>query len=252
MSNDITRAEVCAVACAEAFRDAGEVLVSAFGTVPTIGVRLARHTFSPDILLTDGGANIVRGTWAVGTKPDGDIESWSPFRDIFDIVWNGKRQVMMIPVQIDAYGNVNISAIGDYEKPKVQLVGVRGAPGNSVSHRTSYWVANHGPRTFTAKVDMVSGVGTDNAAKNPAAAKFHDLHRIVTNLGVFDFGGEGGRMRLLSRHPGVSVEEIQAANEFELEVPADVPETRLPTDEELRLIREVLDPQNLRAQEVAN
>lgn len=250
--SEITRAEVCAVACAEAFRDAGEILVSAFGTIPTIGVRLARHTFSPDILLTDGGPHVVQGTWAVGSTPDGAVESWSPFRDIFDIVWSGKRQVMMIPVQMDAHGNVNISAIGDYAQPKVQLVGVRGAPGNTVSHPTSYWVPNHGARTFTPAVDMVSGVGTDNAAKNPAAAKFHHLHRVVTNLGVFDFGAEGGRMRLLSRHPGVTVEEIKAATGFDLAIDGEVPETRLPTAEELRLIREVIDPSNLREKEVAN
>lgn len=248
--SDITRAEVCVIACAEAFRDAGEVLISAFGTIPTIGLRLARHTFSPDLLLTDGEAGIVRGTWAVGTPADGAWESWSPFGDIFDIVWSGKRQVMMIPVQIDAHGNVNISAIGPYEKPKVQLVGVRGAPGNTVSHPTSYWVANHGPRTFTPSVDMVSGVGTDNAAKSPAAAKFHDLHRVVTNLGVFDFGGADGRMRLLSRHPGVSVEEIQEATGFDLAIEGEVPETRLPTADELALIRDVIDPAGLRNAEV--
>lgn len=249
---EVTRAEVCAVACAEAFRDAGEILISAFGTIPAIGVRLAKATFSPDIVLTDGEAYVVDGIHPVGKKPEGPIESWSPFRDIFELVWSGKRTVMMIPVQIDSHGNVNISAIGDYKKPKVQLVGVRGAPGNTVSHATSYWVANHSSRTFTPKVDMVSGVGTDNAAKFPAAEKFHHLHRVVTNLGVFDFGGEGKRMRLLSRHPGVSVEEIQEATGFDLVIEGDVPETRLPTEEELQLIREVIDPQNLRAKEVAN
>lgn len=167
-------------------------------------------------------------------------------------MWSGKRTVMMIPVQIDDHGNVNISAIGDYEKPKVQLVGVRGAPGNTVSHATSYWVPKHSSRTFVPEVDMVSGVGTDNAARFPAAAKFHNLHRVVTDLGVFDFGGEDGRMRLLSRHPGVTVEEIQEATGFDVVVEGDTPETRLPTDEELRLIREVIDPNNLRAKEVAN
>lgn len=250
--SDITRAEVCAVACAEAFRDAGEILVSPFGTIPTIGARLARHTFSPDILLTDGGAHVVRGTWAIGEKPEGPVESWSPFRDIFDIVWNGKRTVMMIPVQMDAHGNINISAIGDYAKPKVQLVGVRGAPGNTVSHATSYWVPKHATRTFVPQVDMVSGVGTDNAAKYPAAAKFHHIHRVVTNLGVFDFSGEGQRMTLLSRHPGVSLEEIKENTGFDVIIEDNVPETRLPTKEELRLIREVIDPKDLRSQEVPN
>jgi len=141
--SEATRAEVCAIACAETCRDNGEVLVSAFGTIPTIGARLARHTFSPDLLLSDGEASLVRGTWAVGAPVPEEVEAWIPFRTIFDIVWNGKRHVMMIPSQIDAYGNMNLSAIGDHAKPKVQLLGARGAPGNSVCHPTSYWVPKH-------------------------------------------------------------------------------------------------------------
>ena len=121
---------------------------SAFGTIPAIGVRLARHTFAPDLLLTDGESHLVRGTWAVGGPAEGVVEAWSPFRAIFDLVWNGKRHVVMIPVQIDGYGNVNISALGDHDKPKVQLVGVRGAPGNTIYHPTSYWVPKHSTRAF--------------------------------------------------------------------------------------------------------
>ena len=59
-SGEVSRAEVCVIACAEAFRDNGEVLASAFGTIPAIGVRLARHTFSPDLLISDGEAQLVR------------------------------------------------------------------------------------------------------------------------------------------------------------------------------------------------
>lgn len=248
--SDITRAEVCATACADVFRDDGEILVSAFGTIPTIGVRLARSTFAPDLLLTDGESSIVQGTWAIGSPAEGPVESWSPFRDIFDIVWNGKRHVMMIPVQIDAQGNVNISAIGPHEKPKVQLVGVRGAPGNSVSHPTSYWVPKHSTRTFTPGVDMVSGVGNDNAGAVPAAGKYHDLRRVVTNLAVLDFGLDG-QMRLVSCHPGVTVDQVREATGFSLAIEGEVPTTRLPTAEELRLIREVIDPRGLRDKEVA-
>ena len=88
-----------------------------------------------------------------------------PFRTIFDLVWHGKRHVMMIPSQVDRYGNMNISAIGDYRRPTVQLLGVRGAPGNSVCHPTSYWVPRHSTRVFVPRVDMVSGVGNDRAAQ---------------------------------------------------------------------------------------
>lgn len=249
--SDITRAEVCAVACAEIFRDNGEILGSAFGTIPAIGVRLARHTFSPDLLLTDGESHLVQGTWAVGGPAEGVVEAWSPFRGIFDLVWSGKRHIVMIPVQIDRYGNVNISALGDHDKPTVQLVGVRGAPGNTISHPTSYWVPRHSTRTFVSTVDMVSGAGNDSvAASGSAASRYHDLRRVVTDLAVLDFAPDSGALRLVSVHPGVTVDEVRAATGFELVVEGEVAETRLPTDEELALIRDVIDPRGLRDKEV--
>ncbi len=160
--SDATRAEVCAIACAEAYRGNGEVIASAFGVIPAIGVRLARHTFEPDLVLSDGEASAVRGTWAVDRTPAGEVESWLPFNQIFNLVWNGKRHIMMIPTQLDSYGNCNISAIGDHSRPTVQLLGVRGAPSNTVHHPTSYWVPKHSARVLTSQVDMVSGVGNDN------------------------------------------------------------------------------------------
>ena len=248
--DEVSRAEVCVIACAEAFRDNGEVVASAFGTIPAIGVRLARHTFSADLLLSDGEAQMVRGTWPVGEPPAGEVEAWTPFRTIFDLVWHGARHVMMVPSQVDAYGGANISAIGDYRRPKVQLLGVRGAPGNTVSHPTSYWVPRHSTRVFVPKVDMAAGVGNDRAAAaGPAAQRYHDLRRVVTNLAVLDFASSGA-LRLASVHPGVTVEEVREATGFPLVVDADVPTTRLPTPDELRLIREVLDPKGLRDREV--
>ena len=240
--SDITRAEICAVACAEAFRGDGEILASPMALVPSLGARLARETFEPDLLLSDGEATFVSGPWALGAKPPATTEAWIPYRSIFDLVWNGHRHVMMGASQIDRYGNQNISCIGAHHAPKNQLLGVRGAPGNTVSHPTSYWVPNHSTRVFVEKVDMVSGVGTDRGEDVP-------LRRVITNLGVFDLGGPDRMLRLLSVHPGVSVEDVQEATGFEVHVD-DVVESRLPTDEELRLIREVLDPKNLRDKEV--
>lgn len=246
-----TRAEVCVIACAEAYRGNGEVIASAFGTIPAIGVRLARHTFEQDLVISDGEAHGVRGTWSVGEPAEGEIETWMPFSAIFNLVWNGKRHIMMIPTQLDAYGNSNISAIGDHAAPKVQLLGVRGAPGNSVYHPTSYWVPGHSTRVFVPRVDMVSGVGNDNAAKaGSAASKHHDLRQVVTNLAVLDYA-DSGRLQLKSVHPGVSVEEVIAATGFALEIPASVPQTRLPSHEELMLIRDVIDPNGLREKEVS-
>lgn len=245
------RAEVCVVACAEAFRGDGELLAAPIGTIPVIGVRLARHTFEPGLLVTDGEARIVQGTWAIGADPDGPVESWMPYRAVFDVLWRGNRHVMMTPSQIDSFGNANISAIGSYARPKAQLLGVRGAPGNTVCHPTSYWVPRHSPRVFTEKVDLVSGVGYDNAARaGRAASRYQDLRRVVTNLASFDWDPGTHRLRLVSVHPGVSVDQVVRATGFELVLPGQVPVTREPTAEELRLIREIIDPGGARYQEV--
>jgi acyl CoA:acetate/3-ketoacid CoA transferase beta subunit len=240
--SDITRAEVCAVACAEAWRGDGEILASPMALVPSLGARLARETFEPDLLLSDGEATFVTGTWPLGAPPPASTEAWIPYRSIFDLVWNGKRHVMMGASQIDQHGNQNISCIGPFERPTSQLLGVRGAPGNTVNHPTSYWVPKHSTRVFVENVDMVSGVGTDRGV--PV-----ELRRIVTDLAVLDLGGPAGTMRLVSVHPGVTVEQVQAATGFPLHVD-QVVETPLPTDEQLRLIREVLDPKTLRDKEV--
>jgi acyl CoA:acetate/3-ketoacid CoA transferase beta subunit len=242
----MTRAEVCAVACAEAWRGDGEILASAFGVIPTIGARLARATFSPDLMLSDGEALLVGGTWAVGEAAPGPVEGWVPFRTVFDLAWAGRRHVMMGPSQLDRYGNANLSAIGsDFTRPDRALLGMRGAPGNTVCHPTSYWVPRHLSRVFVPAVDVVCGVGYDRGVDTVR------LRRVVTNLAVLDFGGPGHAMRLVSVHPGVSVSEVVANTGFELAI-GDVATTRLPTDSELRLIRDVIDPRGSRNSEVAD
>lgn len=245
------RAEVCVVACAEAFRGDGEILASPIGVIPTIGVRLARHTFEPSLVVTDGEAHIVQGTWAIGTPPPGAVEGWLPYRAVFDVAWRGDRHVMMTPSQLDSVGNANISAIGPHARPTAQLLGVRGAPGNTVSHATSYWVPRHSARVFTPTVDMVAGVGYDNAVKaGPAASRYQQLRQVVSNLASFDWDPCSHRLRLLSVHPGVRVADVVKATGFDLIIPDDLPTTREPTAEELLLIREVIDPHGARYREV--
>ncbi|WLW55818.1 CoA-transferase subunit beta [Streptomyces sp. YU58] len=233
-----TRSEYCVIACAEAWRDAGEILASPMGLIPSVGARLARLTFSPDLLLTDGEALLVR--------PDGTPEGWLPYRQHLALVTGGRRHVMMGASQIDRYGNQNISCIGDWARPKRQLLGVRGAPVNTLNNPTSYWVPRHSRRVFVEKVDMVCGVGYDHAA----GARFHRIPRVVSDLGVFDFATPDHSMRLASLHPGVTVDQVREATGFDLVVPDEVPYTREPTARELELIREVLDPAGTRAREV--
>ncbi len=254
--SEATRAEVCAVALADAFRSDGEILASPMGNLPTIGVRLAKRTFAPDLLISDGVSMLMANVVPLGVpgvKPVAEpvVEGWVPYRTIFDIVWSGRRHVIMGATQIDLYGNQNIACIGDFSKPKAQLLGVRGAPGNTINHTTSYWVSDHTAKCFVKQVDVVSGVGYDRArALGERSSRFHEIRRVVTNLCVLDFNTPDHRMRLASVHPGVSVATVVENTGFELVVPAQVPETRWPTPEELRILREEIDPNGLGAKEV--
>jgi acyl CoA:acetate/3-ketoacid CoA transferase beta subunit len=250
--SDATRAEICVVECAEAFRGDGEILANPIGTIPMIGGRLARESFEPDLVMTDGEALLVANPMAVGVDDaEKVVEAWNPYRAMFDVVWSGRRHVMMGATQVDRYGNQNIAFIGPWDRPKAQLLGFRGAPGNTINHATSYWVPNHSPKVFVERVDVVTGIGYDRAAElGLEASRYHRIPRVVSNLGTFDFETPDHTMRLRSAHPGVTVDEVVAATGFELMVPDEVPESRLPTRDELLLIRDVIDPTNLRDAEV--
>ncbi|MGA8257404.1 MAG: CoA-transferase [Nocardioides sp.] len=249
-TTDHTRADVCAAAVADAFKDDGEIFASPMGTMPMLGVRLAKLTSNPDLVISDGESLFLAGVPPLFAKGD-VVEGWIPFRKVFDVVAYGKRHVMMGATQVDRDGNQNISAIGPFAQPKRQLLGSRGAPGNTANNRTSYWVPKHSPRVFVDQVDIVSGVGPKRAAASgPGGSRFNDIHRIVSNLGVFDVNGPDRTVRLLSVHPGVTTDQVQEQTGFDLGDLSGVIETRLPTTAELTIIREVLDPKGFRLREV--
>jgi acyl CoA:acetate/3-ketoacid CoA transferase beta subunit len=180
----------CAVAIAECFRGDGEVLVSPIGTLPQIGAKLAKLTFEPDLLMTDGVAPLLANVLPVSGK-DGPIP-WSRAgcrtARCSTRSGPGRRHVMMGATQIDRFGNQNIACIGDYAKPKAQLLGMRGAPGNTINHTTSYWVPGHSDRVFVEKVDVVSGIGT-TARRRSARSRRASTRSTAScrTSGVFDF-----------------------------------------------------------------
>jgi acyl CoA:acetate/3-ketoacid CoA transferase beta subunit len=240
------------VAVADCFAGDGETLANPIGIIPMIGGRLARATAEPDLMMTDGEATLVADHAASVSPDDCVIETYNPYRRMFDVVWSGRRHVMMGATQVDRYGNQNIASLGpDPHRPAVQLLGLRGAPGNTINDTTSYWIARHGPKAFVAAVDVVCGIGWDRAADlGPVAGRFHEIRRVVSNLGVFDFESDDHRMRIRSVHPGVSVDDVAAATGFALEVPDGVPTTRVPTSEEQALLDDIIDPSGTRYREV--
>ena len=243
--------ELCIAAASDAWINDGEVLATGITLMPRLAAGLAKLTCNPALMLTDGENHFVAEPVPAGPRNgyQPKIEGWMPFARTFDNLWGGKRHAMVVPTQIDRFGQTNISVIGDHAKPKAALLGARGYPGNSISHPNSYFVPTHNTRAFVAgEVDYVCGVGY-NPARWPDGKKPRglDLRRVITDLAVLDFGGKDNAMRVRSLHPGVTFEEVQENTGFALERPDHIPETAAPTTEQLQLIRERLDPHNLRA-----
>ncbi len=251
MTTDFTLSELLIVAAAEAWRDDGEVLASGIGLIPRLAVGLARLTFNPTLLMTDAEAFLVAEPVPVGPRNGfvPTIEGWMPYSRTFDLLWGGRRHAMVGPVQVDRFGQTNISVVGDYRRPKTALIGVRGYAGNSINHANSYFITNHSRRVFVAgEVDMVGGIGY-NPERWPDGVKPPglDLRLIVSDLAVLDFGGPEHQIRVRSLHPGITFEQVQDNTGFDLYRSAPLPTTAAPTESSLGVIRERLDPANLRA-----
>ena len=249
--SDYKLVDLIICAAAEAWRNDGEVLATGIGVVPRLAASLCMKTINSDLMMTDSEAWLVSEPVPIGPrgayKPR--LETWMGFSRIFDNVWGGRRHAMVGPTQIDRFGQANISCIGaDYRRPKAQMLGVRGSPGNSINHANSFFVPSHNSKVFVAgEVDMVASIGY-NPARMPKGYTFADIdiRRIITNLCILDFGGPDRQIRIHSLHPGVSVDDVVSNTGFPLCVPNGIPVTPEPTQAQLALLAE-LDPHDLRS-----
>lgn len=229
--------------------------------VPVSAFMLARLTHAPDLMWLAG---------ALGLDPRPDrvpastLESplWrdsvmylEQYGDFWTYALNGRwlRKFCVGAAQIDRFGNANNSVIGsDFHHPKVRLPGTAGLGDmGSIGKLLYYWNPNHNPRAFVPEVDFVScagylGGGTARAQLGLSGGP----ELVVTNLAVLDFDEESKHMRLRSVHPGVAIDQVREATGFELMLPAGAaPETPRPSVEQVRLIREVIDPDGMRKRE---
>lgn len=252
---DYSLAELMTVAAAEAFRGNGEVLATGIGLLPRLAASLAMKTFTPELMMTDSQSWMLSEPNNVTGRAPGDQqaqESWMGFSRIFDNVWSGKRHAMVGPTQIDAFAQTNISALGgDYQSPKIQMLGVRGFPGNSICHANSFFVPNHSRRVFVpGECDVVCSIGY-NPQRLPRGYSLDeiDIRLVITNLCVMDWAGPNHQLRVLSLHPGVSLDEVKDNTSFDLAVVDDLANTPAPTAEQLALLA-TLDPANGRAKQL--
>lgn len=145
------------------------------------------------------------------------------------------------PAQVDILGNTNNIAFGrDWRRPRLRLPGAGGIPDVTTQYADVYlYVPRHAPVVFRDRVDIISGLG-----HIPGRLRGSGPRYLVSNLGQFDW--HAGRMRLVSIHPGANHEEITRKTGFQLAPVSELQTTPPPTDEELRLLREVVDPRNVR------
>jgi glutaconate CoA-transferase subunit B len=232
----------------------GEMLVSSVTAFGSLAAHVARSTHAPDLAVLstpESGMDAVPlPTLTLGqflTENQRAIPL--TMNDIFDAIFTDRFRIWINPAQIDEQGNVNISAIGPWEHPKVALVGSRGIP-EDTSHLSQglYYLTQHSPRAVVAHVDFISGAGY-----NPERAKTLGNRGaptcLVTNLGVFGWTPEAGRMAVRSLHPGVAPEAVREATGFPMEIPSHVPRTAPPTPEEIAIIH-AADPLEVRKLEL--
>lgn len=243
-----TASELLAVMSARLLRD-GQVVFAGVG-IPILAATLAQRLHAPGLtILFEGG--IIGAFVEPGKLPPSTNEQRCTRRanmvlgstDVLLLLQRGYIDVgFMGGAQIDQYGNLNSSFIGDPERPATRLPGTGG--GNDIASLTQMIVAmKHEKRRLVKRVDFVTSPGflSGGDSRREAGLIAGGMYRVVTDLGIFGFEERSKRMELLALHPGVTAEQVQANTGFELLIAADLSATEPPTENELAVLRH-LDP----------
>ncbi|NDJ59697.1 MAG: hypothetical protein GYB67_01150 [Chloroflexi bacterium] len=231
----------------------GEVLAQGINTpLVMAGFILARLTHAPNVSFASAVGQSIGHAWAplgVGRAEDHWLRTGLIHVGFVtasaDLLPKFNPKEFFRPAQVDPVGNFNNIAFGrDYAHPRMRLPGTGGIPDvTTYSDHVYLYVPRHSRVVFVSKADFVSGLGHVRERQRGRGANY-----LVSDLGQFDW--DDGRMRLLSYHPGVTVERIQAKTGFELILALDLHETPPPSPEEVRLLREVIDPLGVRKLEL--
>lgn len=237
-------------AAARELRD-GEVVFVGIG-LPNLACNLARRLHAPNLVL-------IYESGAVGAVPEripvsiGDpalvtnsIAVASMSEIFYNYLQGGKIDVGFLQgAQIDRWGNLNTTVIGDYGHPKVRLPGSGGACEIAINAKRVLCIAAQSPKSFPAKIDFVTSPGHLGGAgeRERLGMRGAGPQRVITDLAVYDFAG--GEMRVVSLHPGVTLERVRENLGWEPRVAATLATTPPPTAAELHLLRHDLDPKRL-------
>jgi glutaconate CoA-transferase, subunit B len=216
---------------------------------PNIACNLAKRTISPDLeLIYEAGvfgAVPARLPLSIGdpTLVTGSLQVTNMFELFAYFLEGGLVDVGFLGAsQIDRHGNINTTVIGDYATPKVRLPGSGGACEIAINAGKIFVIMPQTKRSFVDTIDFVTSPGHLAGGGRPQGWLGAGPTVVITGLGVYGFDQATGEMTLQSLHPGVTMDKIRDSTGWEMNVAGDVRETPTPTDQELRLIREELDP----------
>jgi glutaconate CoA-transferase, subunit B len=237
--------EMLIIAAARALAGVRSVFVGV--GMPNVACNLARLTVAPELeLIYESGvygARPARLPLSIGdpTLVSG-ANSVVSMADLFGLYLQGGHVdvAFLGGAQVDRHGNLNTTVIGPYDRPKVRLPGSGGAAEIAINARRVFHLLRLSPRTFVEKLDFVTSPGHGSDALRGGGPEL-----VVTDLALFDFDNPKREMQLISLHSGVTRQQVRAAVGWDLREAPSLAETPPPAAEELRLLREELDPTGL-------
>ena len=234
----------------------GETVAQGIATpLVAAGYLLARHTHAPGLYFASAiGQSMCRYPAPLGLTNieqlwlDRSLSNVGFVRAVTEVLTTLRPKEFFRPGQIDSYGNTNNIAFGRRYitggLPRLRLPGAGGIPDvTTYINNIHFYVPRHSRITFVSQLDIASGLGYSHQRVHGQGPQY-----LVSDLGQFDFAH--GRMRLISHHPGVTIERIKRRTGFELEIASDLQETPLPTQEELDLLHHEIDPLRIRSLEL--
>ena len=240
--------ELMCACIARQVRD-GDILAQGLATpLVAAGYLLAWHTHAPKAMFASAiGQTVCRKGAPLGLATveslwlDLALASYGFVMAAADLLPRVQPKEFFRPGQVDPHGNFNNIAFGsDYRHPRLRMPGSGGIPDVSVFMSATYlYVPRHSRVTFVEQVDFVSGLGHVDHRTRVGGPRY-----LVSDLGQFDF--DGGRMRAISLHPGVSPDRVQAKTGFQLEMDPHLRETEPPDANEIELLRTIIDPLGIR------
>jgi acyl CoA:acetate/3-ketoacid CoA transferase beta subunit len=251
--DDISIDDLISVCISRQIED-GEIVAQGIATpLVAAGYLLAKLTHAPNLTFVSAiGQSICRDWAPLGVSQIEQLWIKQGIRTVgfvsavCDYLPTYGPKEFFRPGQVDAYGNFNnVFMGGSYKRPTLRLPGAGGIPDVTVFEEEVYlYVPRHGRHTFVQSIDFRSGLGHDSVRTMGCGPRY-----LVSNLGQFDFEPESGRMRLTTLHAGTPLSRVKVKTGFDLIIPDFIPETDPPTLDELRLLREIIDPLGVRTLE---